>query len=168
MASRIGGPTFVVDSANSDLYVLDLFDGLSELSGREAGEATAVWDPAGLAFAGDRLYLTDRVMNEIVVLDRFGNHLENVPFPGTPSAIDVRADGLMAVVDEYGVDVVLLGGGSGDEIRVSARLPDLELKEPVDVCFCDHGFLFIADAGNDRVVRLTVSIHGPEIEHSDR
>ena len=155
MASQRGGLVYVGDAGTGAIMTLDLFDHLTELTGRAVGGAPLLVEPSGLACRKDMVYLADDAREEILVLDRFGNVLQRSPFSGVPGELDIRADGMLAVIDRAAEDVVFF-----HDLKVSSRLskllPGLSLSHPSDVCFGQGETLFIADSGNDRVVEIAI------------
>jgi DNA-binding beta-propeller fold protein YncE len=157
ITSQRGGLLYVADAGTGMIMTLDLFDHLTELTDKAVGGAPPLVEPSGLACGKELVYLTDGTRKEIAVLDRFGNALTRFRFPGTPGELDVRSDGLLAIVDCSTEDVVLFHNLQLVN-RLSELLPDLSLSHPSDVCFGHEGTLFVADSGNDRVVQIAIQL----------
>lgn len=157
IASQRGGLLYVGDAGIGTIMTLDLFDNLTVLTGKAVGGAPLLVEPSGLACRKDIVYLTDGAREEILVLDRFGNVLTRSLFPGIPGELDIRADGMLAVVDHSTEDVVLFRDLQLVN-RLSDLLPELSLSHPGDVCFGHGETLFIADSGNDRVVQIVIQL----------
>jgi DNA-binding beta-propeller fold protein YncE len=116
----------------------------------------------GVTATRDRVLLADSNNGRILMLDRSGALVREVPTQGLPRGIAALADGRFVVADAalgsvsaYSADGALTGeaGLSGGSAGMFA--------EPSGVALSDDGRIFVADTGNGRVDVLRMSAASP-------
>jgi DNA-binding beta-propeller fold protein YncE len=161
-----GSRMFVADGyVNTRVAVFDPTGSYVESYGGARGLGSDQFDlPHGIAQHGDRLYIADRNNSRLQIWSTDGDAIGSWPRAqvGRPYGVDVRGDGLVAVID---------GGDQPDATRATVRLfaPDGALlaardtRRPGDtanlghdVAFGPKGAIYVADTWAGRVSKLTI------------
>ncbi len=157
------GFVYVVDTGMHRVVRLDALAHPLSVIGEPHSGKTLPGDlvaPVALAEAEDgRLFVADRMRNEIVIFDEDGSYLTSFGGPGKavgklrqPGGLAFDADGHLWVSDtgnnrvqEFEADGIFLR-----MIATEGTAPGM-VRSPAQICVDDAGVLWIADSGNDRI-----------------
>ncbi|MBN1424287.1 hypothetical protein JXA88_07005 [Candidatus Fermentibacteria bacterium] len=155
VASLPDGRVFVADEGSGTIMVTDPFDGLRRLSG--AGDEPRIpLIPAGLACAAGRVAVSDQAGGLVHFFDTHGNHRGAIAVGGSPGSVDIRKDGLGAMVDEEAHVVRVFKNGVVYDLSCPpAGMP--QLASPSAVCFATDGMLLVAERESDTIVGLALA-----------
>jgi DNA-binding beta-propeller fold protein YncE len=153
------GQLFVADTRANDIKVFSEAGELLDVLGHEGNEPGSLNAPTYLAYANDRLYVTDTLNSRVQVFDTEGNHLKHFGERGLyignlarPKGISVDADGNIYVVESY-YDYLLVFDSEGRlllPIGGTGHAPG-QFYLPAGVWADPGGQVYVADMFNGRV-----------------
>ncbi|NOT02421.1 MAG: hypothetical protein HOP29_17590 [Phycisphaerales bacterium] len=156
-----GDRIYVADGGMACVHLIDM-RARRHMVIDHAGE-TRLRSPAGIAVAGERLFVSDAALAEVFVYSAAGEYVERVPADcERPGGLAVCGDtGRMYVVDTSGHRVVMLSrvGNSGDSWAVDGAFGQRgrgpgEFNYPTDIA-CDPAWgIVVSDTLNFRVQRF--------------
>jgi DNA-binding beta-propeller fold protein YncE len=158
------GNVLVTEAEGDRLLVFSPGWELLYVVGGFGGGAQDFEEPEGVAAAGERVFVADSGNGRVQVLDRLGRFLTTWELPGGGRPLGLAADqrGNLFVADATGHRVVVFGpGGTVVATFGAGGSGPGSFRGPAAVCVLDNKLL-VADAENDRLVRLSIDYAVPE------
>lgn len=152
------GNVLVTEGEGDRLLVFSPAWDLVTVAGGFGGGARAFEEPEGVVAAGERIYIADSGNGRIQVLDMLGRFLTDWQLPdgGRPIGLAVDGRGHVFVADAKSDRVLVFGPGGVVRATFGARGSGPgSFRGPSAVCVIGDRLL-VADAENDRLVRLVI------------
>ncbi len=157
------GNVLVTEAEGDRLLVFSPAWDLVTVAGGFGGGARNFEEPEGVAAAGEQILVADSGNGRIQVLDLQGRFLSSWPLPDgvRPIGLAVDRHGNVFVADAHGDRILALSPGGTVIASFGARGSGLgSFKGPAAVCVMGDR-LVVADAENDRLVRLAIDYAKP-------
>ncbi|XP_033113688.1 tripartite motif-containing protein 3-like [Anneissia japonica] len=148
---------YIVDS---DAHCINTFD-IEGVVVRRIGDASRLGKPKGLCLHGDKLFVTDKLSNNIKIFSTVdGSYIGKIGHgkgtgPGffrSPRGIVSDRKGNIIVAD-YGNNRVQMFDSNGNCVRIIESRSSA-LREPEDVAVFRDGRMVISDGGNERLLLI--------------
>jgi sugar lactone lactonase YvrE len=162
LAIERSGNLLVSDRQRQSILRFDATGHLLSEWGPRLTATDAIAEPAGIATAGDIVYVLDRAIPRLFKLDTTGSHLDtfNLETLGTYGLNGLAVDPMGNIyAADTGRNRILVFSPSGSLVRQFGRGGSGlgEFTQPMALSFAPDGSFFVADWENGRVARFDAS-----------
>jgi len=154
---------YLVDTMNSRIIVFDEGGSLIKTIGKEGMGDDEFYYPRGVSVDSQgRVWMTDTLHHTVKVFDASGKYLFRIGKEGSdleglnrPRYVVVKDD--IAIISDYQNNRLKIYNSQGDLTGVIDAIGGDHLLNPEGLWIDDQGFLWVADSGNNRVLKLNMT-----------
>jgi len=154
---------YLVDTMNSRIIVLDGEGNLIRTIGKEGMGDDEFYYPRGVSVDSQgRIWMTDTLHHTVKVFDPAGNYLFRIGKGGSgPEDLDrpryVIVKDETVVISDYRNNRLKIHNTQGELIGIVDSIGDDHLLNPEGLWIDGNGYLWVADSGNNRVIKLDMT-----------
>ena len=157
-SARLAGPGYLFIDQAGDLIFSDKWNSVIRKVNKNTGIITTIAGSGIAGYSGDNGLAVNAVLNnpEGIFIDKANNIYFTEYYNGTVRRID-GTTGIISTVVGYGVQGYAGDGGPASNAQLRADFAFVD----------DNGDIFIADAGNNRIRKVTHTVSVKNIENSN-
>ncbi|QPM69400.1 NHL repeat-containing protein [Atribacter laminatus] len=154
---------YLVDTMNSRIVVFDQDGNLIRTIGKEGMGDDEFYYPRGVSVDSQgRIWMTDTLHHTVKVFDPAGNYLFRIGKGGSgPDELDrpryVIVKDETVIISDYRNNRLKIHNTQGELIGIVDRIGGDYLLNPEGLWIDSNGYLWVADSGNNRIVKLDMT-----------
>ena len=158
-----GRNIYLVDTMNSRIVIFDQEGNLIRTIGKEGMGDDEFYYPRGISVDSQgRIWMTDTLHHTVKVFDSVGNYLFRIGKGGSgPDDLDrpryVIVKDETVIISDYRNNRLKIHNTQGELIGIVDRIGGDHLLNPEGLWIDGNGYLWVADSGNNRVVKLDMT-----------
>jgi len=154
---------YVVDTMNSRILILDASGNLLKTVGKEGMGNDEFYYPRGVSVdTQGRIWMTDTLHHTVKVFDRNGEYLFRLGKEGAgPEEFNrpryVVAKDNIVIISDYQNNRLKIYTTQGELTGIISTIQGDRLLNPEGLWIDDQGFLWVADSGNNRILKINMT-----------
>jgi len=154
---------YLVDTMNSRIVIFDGEGNVIQTIGKEGMGNDEFYYPRGVSVDSQgRIWMTDTLHHTVKVFDAAGNYLFRIGQGGSgPEELDrpryVVVKDEIVIISDYRNNRLKIHNVDGELIGIIDSIGGDYLLNPEGIWIDTNGFLWVADAGNNRVLKLDMT-----------